>query len=294
MRARLPAGHAGQVPRADAVGSLQDPYFRHASSLLVIQTVLITGLLIQRTRRQRAEENLRRTQEALQGSYDRIRDLGAGLLKAQETERARISRELHDDICQRMLLLTLELESFARNDADAAPATAALSAAREIATSLHQLSHQLHPTRLRLLGLVPALQQLCDGILGRRRTDRVHPRPRPFRRCLPTSCCACSASSRKACRTRSSTLAPASIGAPDGCVGPADAHRLDNGVGFDVNAGWGKGVGLASMTERLDAIGGSIARPFQARRRHQAVRSRTICRCPTRNGRLIAANAASS
>src|SRR4029079_17306116 len=119
--------------------TLWDRYRIHilaAAVILVTQTILIAGLLIQGTRRRRAEEKLRRTQEALQGSYDRIRDLGAGLLRAQETERARISRELHDDICQRMLLLTLELESFARTDADPAPATAALRAARDISTSL--------------------------------------------------------------------------------------------------------------------------------------------------------------
>ena len=43
-----------------------------------------------------------------------------------------------------------------------------------------------------------------------------------------------------------------------GASGRLTLTVLDNGVGFDVNAGWGKGVGLASMTERLDAIGGSM------------------------------------
>jgi signal transduction histidine kinase len=72
-------------------------------------------------------------------------------MRAQETERARIARELHDDICQRMLLLTIDLESLARGSADKARRRA-LSAARDIATSLHDLSHRLPSDRLRLIG----------------------------------------------------------------------------------------------------------------------------------------------
>lgn len=255
--ARLPAGTLIRFREP----TLWDRYKAHilvTVLLLVTQTVLIAGLLIQRARRRRAEDNLRRTQEALQGSYDRIRDLGAGLLKAQETERARISRELHDDICQRMLLLTLELESFARNDADAAPATAALSAAREIATSLHQLSHQLHPTRLRLLGLVPALQQLCDELSGAGvPTEFTHDRVPST---LPPDVMLClfrvvQEGVQNAIKHAGATRVSVHL---TGASGRLALTVVDNGVGFDVKAGWGKGVGLASMTERLESIGGSM------------------------------------
>jgi signal transduction histidine kinase len=88
----------------------------------------------------------------------------ARLLRAQETERSRIARELHDDICQRMLLLTIELESVARTNDGEGAAAAALTVAREISTSLRELSHQLHPTRLRVIGLVSAMQSLCTEL----------------------------------------------------------------------------------------------------------------------------------
>ena len=255
--ARLPAGTLVRFREP----TLWDRYRIHilaAVVLLVIQTVLIAGLLIQRTRRQRTEEKLRRTQEALQGSYDRIRDLGAGLLKAQETERARISRELHDDICQRMLLLTLELESFARDEANPAPATAALTAAREIATSLHQLSHQLHPTRLRLVGLVPALQQLCAEFSGAGvQTEFIHDRV-PSTLAPDVMLClfrVVQEGVQNAIKHANASRISVHL---TGASGRLTLTIVDNGVGFDVDAGWGKGVGLASMTERLDAIGGSM------------------------------------
>src|SRR4029450_3640220 len=89
--------------------------------------------------------------------YERNHDLGARLLKAQETERSRIARELHDDICQRMLLLSLELESLNRAHPDEHPGAEALTMTQDIAKSLHELSHRLHPTRLQMIGLVGAL-----------------------------------------------------------------------------------------------------------------------------------------
>jgi signal transduction histidine kinase len=255
--ARIPAGTLVRFREP----TMWDRYKIHilaAVTLLVSQTVLITGLLIQRTRRRRAEEKVRRTQEALQGSYDRIRDLGAGLLRAQEAERARISRELHDDICQRMLLLTMELELFARRDADKASATAALTAAREIATSLHQLSHQLHPTRLRLIGLVAALDQLCVELSGAGVSiqfthDNV---PSPL---SPDVMLCLFRIVQEAVQNAIKHAKASKVSVHlSGASGRLTLTIIDNGVGFDVSAARGKGVGLASMTERLDAIGGSL------------------------------------
>ncbi|MGA7413482.1 MAG: chemotaxis protein CheB, partial [Bryobacteraceae bacterium] len=53
--------------------------------------------------------------EALQQNQDRMRDLATGLLSAQEEERRRISRELHDDLNQRLAMLTVELETLEKD-----------------------------------------------------------------------------------------------------------------------------------------------------------------------------------
>jgi signal transduction histidine kinase len=133
------------------------------TALLLAQSVLIAGLLVQRTRKQRAERQVREGETALRTSYERIRDLGGRLLNAQETERARVARELHDDISQQVALLSIDLELLGRGaQSPSGPGLAeeALSRTQTLARSVHDLSHRLHPAKLRLIGLVAALQSL--------------------------------------------------------------------------------------------------------------------------------------
>ena len=220
-----------------------------AATLLVAQTVLIAGLLVQRRRRQRAEQELRH-------SHERIRDLGVGLMRAQETERARIARELHDDICQRMLLLTIDLESLARGSADRAPAAGALGAARDIATSLHDLSHRLHPTRLRLIGLVPSLEQMCAELSRAGVTIECTHREVPSKLSPEVMLCVfrvVQEALQNALKHSSATIMGVHVTGESGSV---TVMIADNGVGFDVDAAWRKGVGLSSIRERVDECGG--------------------------------------
>jgi signal transduction histidine kinase len=220
-----------------------------AATLLVAQTVLIAGLLVQRRRRQRAEQELRH-------SHERIRDLGVGLMRAQETERARIARELHDDICQRMLLLTIDLESLARGSADKVPAAGALGAARDIATSLHDLSHRLHPTRLRLIGLVPSLEQMCAELSRAGVTIECTHREVPSKLSPEVMLCVfrvVQEALQNALKHSSATIMGVHVTGESGSV---TVMIADNGVGFDVDAAWRKGVGLSSIRERVDECGG--------------------------------------
>ena len=229
-----------------------------AVTLLLTQTALITALLIQRRHRRRAERELRQSEAALRKSYERNRDLGARLLEAKETEHARIARELHDDICQRMLLLTIELESMRRTTPDGSSAAAALKVAQEIATSLHDLSHRLHPTQLGLIGLVAALDRLCSdvsrtGITVAFTHDNVPASlPPDLMLCLFRVVQETLQNAIKYSNARHISVQ---------LCGGRDAIALtigDDGVGFDIDAAWGKGVGLVSMVERLESIGGTL------------------------------------
>lgn len=85
-------------------------YLFGALVLLAAQTALIAGLLIQGTRRRRAEEQVRGSEAGLRTSYARIRDLAGRLLSAQDIERSRIARDLHDDISQQLALLSIDLQ----------------------------------------------------------------------------------------------------------------------------------------------------------------------------------------
>ena len=107
--ARVPAGTLVRF-RQSSVWESYKIYILGAIGLVLAQTALIAGLLVHRTRRRQAEEQVRGGQAELRTSYERIRDLGSRLLNAQETERSRIARELHDDISQQVAVLAIDLE----------------------------------------------------------------------------------------------------------------------------------------------------------------------------------------
>jgi signal transduction histidine kinase len=255
--ARVPAGTNVRF-RNQTIWDRYSSYILGALALVVTQTLLIAGLLIQRQRRRRAEDELRANQDELRRSYERNRDLGARLLKAQESERSRIAGELHDDICQRMLVLTVELELLGRSSRNEGPAAEALSVAQDIAKSLHELSHRLHPTRLRMIGLTTALERLCldlsrAGIAIAYTHDNVPST-------LPPDVTLCLFRVVQEALQNAIKYSQAQHVSVD-VRGEADELNLtiaDNGVGFDIDGAWGRGVGLVTMIERLDAIGGSL------------------------------------
>jgi signal transduction histidine kinase len=233
-------------------------YILAGLAILLMQTALIAGLLLQRRRRRQAEDRLRDSQGELQKSYERIRDLGSRLLQAQETERSLIAGELHDDICQRMLLLTIELESLKRANTSDATAAEAVSMAQDISKSLHELSHRLHPTRLRLLGLVPSLDQLCQDI------SRAGPRVKFTHQNVPPAlapevmlCAFRIVQEALGNAIKYSGGSEVSVHLAAG-AGTISLDIRDNGQGFDVEAAWGKGLGLMSMLERSEALDGTI------------------------------------
>ena len=85
------------------------------------------------------------------------------LIEAQEKERSRIARDLHDDICQRLALLSMEIEQANRASSGSAAATKPnLENIRkhctEIAVDVQSLSHQLHSATLDFLGVVAAIR----------------------------------------------------------------------------------------------------------------------------------------
>ena len=88
------------------------------------------------------------------------------LMLGQEAERKRVARELHDGVGQRIALLTMALREVEGLVPAASPALQEKLRLVEdevarIATDLHRLSHNLHPSTVAHLGLIPALRRLC-------------------------------------------------------------------------------------------------------------------------------------
>lgn len=97
--------------------------------------------------------------------------LAACLMTAQDDERKRIARELHDNIGQRLAVLAIDLDSIPRKSRDLQETLAQLPKLHNnlntVIEELHQLSHRLHPSILDQVGLVPALQELCEDCQAR-------------------------------------------------------------------------------------------------------------------------------
>ncbi|MGZ9204925.1 MAG: ATP-binding protein, partial [Nitrospira sp.] len=98
-----------------------------------------------------------------------LHDVSGRLIHAQEEERSRIARDLHDDVCQQLVLMAIELE-----DLELRPPSSGLQVSarcrglwaktREISAILHRLSRDLHPSKLDHLGLDTAVRSLCTDI----------------------------------------------------------------------------------------------------------------------------------
>ncbi len=188
------------------------------------------------------------------------------LITAQEEERARIARELHDDLSQRMALLQVAIDLFKQGVPDlSSEAQQQLESIAEITTGVSSdicdLSRQLHPSKLETLGLLGSLSSLCrefsgqyqvqvqflhSGILGQI--------PKDVTLCLYRI-------TQEALRNvaKHSGAAEAEVEL-SGTADEIDLCISDPGRGFDVEAAKRvAGLGLTSMRERLRLVGGHLS-----------------------------------
>ncbi len=105
-------------------------------------------------------------------SEELLSTLSQRLIEAQEQERSRLARELHDDINQRLALLVLNLENVMRQLEGSGPELrgqirAAIDAAGTLASDVQGLSHRLHSSRLHLLGIEVAAREVCRELSER-------------------------------------------------------------------------------------------------------------------------------
>jgi signal transduction histidine kinase len=228
-------------------------------SVVVIQSALISGLLFQRVRRRRAEGALRDTESALRVSDRQVQSLAGRLITAQEAERARIARELHDDLSQKLALLSIELEQFvddgAASDTVKRQARAASARAAEIATDVHNLSHELHPARLEMLGLAPALRGLCDEMSSGHNIEIQFERA-PIPGSIPYEVSLClfrvaQEGLRNVIKHSGARRATVTLWHADGLLA---LQIADSGCGFASERD-GDGLGLVSMRERALVVG---------------------------------------
>jgi NO-binding membrane sensor protein with MHYT domain/signal transduction histidine kinase len=192
------------------------------------------------------------------------RELAGRLIDAQEEERSRIGRELHDHISQTLNVLTIKIDQLSANAEITAGIATALDELRrdtsDIGDDVRRLSHRLHSSTLDYLGIVPALQKLVAELSDRHGisiafTHTLLPAalPSEVALCLFRIAEESLANVAKHSKARSAQV---HIG------GAADGIHLtveDAGEGFDVTGARGRaGLGLVSMRERLRILHGTL------------------------------------
>jgi PAS domain S-box-containing protein len=197
---------------------------------------------------------------------DVLANLSGQLIRAREDECARIARELHDDLNQRMALVLVELEQLGQNPPESVEKLRdQLGKVRgqitETSKEIHRMSYDLHPSKLAHLGLVASLESLCDE-LERKHGLRIEFRREDVPGNLSPDVSLCLYRIAQGCLNnviRHSAAEKAKVELREA----ANEIRLrvtDSGVGFDVESPKAKtGLGLVSMRERLRLVGGTIS-----------------------------------
>ena len=190
-----------------------------------------------------------------------LAELARKLIAAQETERSRIARELHDDLGQQVALLATQLDTLKptsdrQRERELESARDSLHA---LARSLTNLSRQLHPGKIRLLGVARTLESLCREMGGENgvRIDFV---TRRVPRELPEDCGVslfrvAQEALRNAVKHSGATAIAVRLTATRSHL---TLRITDNGKGFDPLTTQASGIGLLTMRERVELVNGTL------------------------------------
>jgi signal transduction histidine kinase len=218
-------------------------------SLCLVEAVLIALLVMNLVKRRRAEEA--------------ARDLSGRLINAQEEERARLARELHDDITQRLARLAIDVGrcELGTSEVSLAETTREVrEGLAQLSEDVHALSYRLHPSILEDLGLAAALR--AEGERFTRRESlpvevKLHeiqePMPRDTALCLFR---VAQEALRNVARHAHARRVEVSL---RGLEGGLQLAVRDDGCGFDPALQRDRpSLGLASMRERVHLLGGEL------------------------------------
>lgn len=214
------------------------------------EAVKLRGVMLDITDRRRAEQELE--------------ELAGRLIHAQEQERSRIGRELHDHISQMLGVLTVRIDQLRADEATPSAVAEVLEELRqstsEVTDDIHSLSHRLHSSTLDYLGLVPALQKLVNEFAGRHgiNVDFAYdsvPSPLPSEVALCLFRVAEESLTNVAKHSHARSARVLVSGEPNGLHLTIE----DAGTGFDVESLERRaGLGFVSMRERLRVLRGTV------------------------------------
>ncbi len=216
------------------------------------------------TERRGAEETLHRNQVDLHQQQMQLEELTSKLLNAQERERQRIARDLHDDVSQRLAALVLEVASLEHNQASILGEDAqALAPLREqleqLSDDVHSLAYRLHPSLLEHAGLCPAVEDHVQQV-SRRAGLPIALKIAGVPTAISLDYATClfrvmQESVQNVVKHAQATVVTVQLRGSSKGVG---LSITDNGKGFDLrdHKALQRGLGLSSMEERLRQLHG--------------------------------------
>jgi PAS domain S-box-containing protein len=194
-----------------------------------------------------------------------LESLSGRLIEAQDEERKRIAREIHDDYNQRIAMVTLNLEQLGEDVGDSSGETSQkfqelFDRVSELGADLHSLSHRLHSSTLESLGLVAGLEAFCKEFAEQQamQVDFVHEN---IPRGVPADAALCmfritQEALRNTKRHSGANRAAVRLEQLDGSL---HLSVSDCGRGFNSNRPSAeRGIGIRSMEERLRLLGGKF------------------------------------
>jgi signal transduction histidine kinase len=226
-------------------------------------------------RQEKSEANAR----LLERTRNELNALSARLFSAQEDERQRIARDLHDDIGQRLALIQIQVEaarlelSNCGDGETAAKLAGTIDEIVRIGDDLRSVAHRLHPSIIDDLGLATALGQLAEEFEARQQQPvwvsvRSVPPNIPKDLAIGLYRIAQEALRNVTKHAGNASVSVALLGSPDAL----ELSIRDAGKGFDLGApGARKGLGLISMAQRAELMGGHLelqSQPGQGTRIH--------------------------
>jgi signal transduction histidine kinase len=217
---------------------------------ILVQSVIIATLLVNRSRRVRAERD--------------AREFAGKILTAQEDERRYIAREMHDDLSQRLAASAIEAGNLEQRCHVTSESHSALGNLKKhlisICDDMHRLSRQIHPAILDDFGLIDTLHSECDRFADRELVE-VEFRAGELPKDLPKEVSLClyriaQEALWNIAKYANSEKVTVELNADSEFVHLA---IRDFGRGFDpLDVSDHKGLGLASMKERTRLVGGTI------------------------------------
>lgn len=193
-----------------------------------------------------------------------MRQLTHRVILAQDEERSRVARELHDALGQRIALLGVSLDMLGQRSGSSTDMSRHLehmaTSVQSIAKEVHDISHRLHAAKLEQIGLLPALRSLCtefqrtqgldvqfshSGSGTELREGAAHGLYRITQEAL-----------QNVLRHSKASTVGVHVAFRDNCV---ELVVRDDGIGFDRGQEGDEGLGLTSMEERTALLDGELS-----------------------------------